>query len=152
MRLLMLFAAIGLIALIVACGDDDDSGATSTPPVFQLPRHLQSVTPEPNAQVTNADLPIGEEDATEGVCAGFAFQEGEGMGDEPTSRVTMTLGGEPVTDSIVWVVTDDLPTSMGTGCYAPPVDLEPGAHEVVVHYSDSTDRQFEYTWQFEITD
>ena len=154
-RLLMvLIAAIGLVTFATACGDDDDDGGdgTATPPVFQLPRHLNEVQPEPNARISNADLPIGQSDATEGICVGFAFQEGEGMGEDPTTRVTMHLDDEPVTDSLSWVVTDDFLTSLGTGCYAPPVVLDTGSHEVIVRYSDVTDRQFEYTWHFEITE
>jgi hypothetical protein len=152
MRGLFLLALALLVGAGVACGDDDDTDATPTPGIVSLPRHLESITPEQNAAISNDDLPIGETGTETGICAGFNFREGETMGDDPTSLVAMLLDGEPVTDSLSWVVTDDFPTSLGTACYAPPVALEEGSHEVTVAYSDASERQFQFTWHFEITE
>ena len=74
------------------------------------------------------------------------------MGDTPTDLVQLFLNSEDLSGSLHWVTTDDLPTSSGSGCYSPPETLLPGLTEARIRYADSTGRQFEYNWQFEVTE
>jgi hypothetical protein len=143
------FLAFAVIA--VACGDDDDDdGGSGIGPGADLPEHVASVSPEHGAVVTNQELGVGGMEETDGICASFSFQAGEGLGEEPTDHVQMLLNREDVSGSVSWVVTDDFPTSQGTGCYRLPDELPDGVHEAAVRYSDVAGSEFEYTWQFEV--
>lgn len=150
-------AAVALIALAVAAcgGGSEEATPTYTVPGgvnTSLPRHLVSVTPEQESTVANADLHIGEDPASGGICAGFDFTTGEGMGEDPTSRVSLFVVQEDVTGSATWQVTASQPPTGGTMCYAPPQPLEPGEVLATVRYSDSTDRQFIYNWTFTVSE
>lgn len=151
------FAAPILIALLAAAcgGGDDEPTPTYTVPGgvnTSLPRHLTGVSPEQASTVTNADLHIGEEQATAGICAGFDFRVGETMGDDPTERVTLFVGQEDVTDSTSLLVLTSDPPRGGTICYASPQPFEAGEVLATVRYSDSTDRQFIYNWTFTVAE
>lgn len=149
--------ALALIALLaVACGGNDDGEPTPTYTVpggvnTSLPRHLTSVFPQQASFVTDADLHTGEDGSSGGVCAGFDFLVGEGMGDDPTSRVTLLVEQEDVTGSAIWQISASQPPTGGTLCYAPPEALPPGERTATVRYSDSTDRQFVYNWTFTLS-
>lgn len=156
MRLLAiaLFALLTVVAVSACGGDNDESVPSPTPEVVPggvFPRHLTAVSPAHESTVTNAEIDPQSPDTTNHICASFDFRAGETMGDDPTSRVGMVINEENITDSAAWVVTDDLPTSSGTLCYAPPGGLE-GLQTVVLRWSDATDRQFVYSWQFTVAD
>lgn len=149
-RLITLAALTALVLVAASCGGDSEAEPTPTYTVpggvnTSLPRHLSSVLPAQGSTVTWSQLLTGG-----GICATFAFQDGETMGDDPTARVSLILGTEDVTDSSEWVVTDDFPTSQGTICYEPPDVLPPGEEVATVRYSDATDRQFVYNWTFTV--
>lgn len=155
----ILFLAAVALAAFAACGggdDDDGPSATSSNPSIvpgaQQPMHISDVTPKHGQAVTNEELAVGDDNAVSGICVRFEFQEGDGMGETPTSLVQMFLNNEDVSGSLNWVTTDDLPTSSGNGCYGPPEPLLAGVANVRVRYADSTGRQFEYPWQFEVTE
>lgn len=148
-RPLLLALTCLLLTLAIACGGGDDD-ATPTPNLglgASLPRHLASIAPANASLVTNAEL-TGEAD---GICATFRFGDGEGMGDDPTTLVKMTVQGEDVTDSATFVVTASAPPTGGTMCYAPPQALEIGPILTNVRWSDATGREFTYSWQFTVT-
>lgn len=150
-------AVLLLISLIAAAcgGGDDEPTPTYTVPGginTSLPRHLTAVAPEPESTVTNANLHVGEQVASGGICASFDFTVGEGMGESPTEHVTLVVGLEDVTDSAVWTVTASEPPTGGTICYASPQPFDAAEQLVTVRYSDSTDRQFIYNWQFTIAE
>ena len=118
----------------------------------ELPVHLASVALAHASTVTNEELGVGTTDGATGVCVGFDFRDGEGMGDDPTGLVQLLLNEEDVSDSLAWVVTDDIPTSSGTGCYTPPEPIIAGIQNARVRYSDSTGREFVYAWRFSVAE
>lgn len=155
MKRLLVAALLLTVALLAACGGDD--GPTGTPTIppgvnGSLPRHLAKVTPAQGSTVTNADLHIGEDPATGGICATFDFTAGDSMGDDPTSLVTMTIDREDVTSSASWVVTASFPPTGGTMCYASPQPFDEGARPIVaLLYSDVTGRRYAYSWDFTVS-
>ena len=152
-RAAVLPLAIALIALAAACGGGSEE-VTPTPDLGlggSFPRHLTGVTPEHGATVTNADLHVGETDVQMGICADFSFGGGDGMGDDPTSLVTLFVGGEEVTDSSTWVVTASQPPTGGSICYTPPQPYN-GPIIANARWKETSDREFTYSWQFTVTD
>jgi hypothetical protein len=142
---------ISLAVLAAGCGDDDEAGPTASPTApagGSLPVGLASVEPASGSSVTNDD--IRAEDG--GVCVGFSFQVGQGMGSDPVSAVSLTFNAEDVTSQLEWQVTADEPPSSGAGCYLPPEPLASGEQEATVRYTDSTGRGFIYTWRFQVSE
>lgn len=152
MKTLYASITIALALLLLssaACGDDDGGPQPSN---GQLPTELTEVEPAHGASVTNDDLQGDPMVSLVGICGGFAFQSGDGMGNDPTSLVTMTLNGQDVTADMMWITTDDLPPSLGTGCYSPAEPLGIGEQHVVISYTDVDGDEFDYSWSFTITE
>lgn len=157
-RAAVLPLAILLIALAAACGSGSEATPTPTPDLGlggSLPRHLSSVSPAHGASVTNADLHAGEspgaQPSQDGICASFSFAGGDGMGDDPTRLVKLTVGGEDVTDSSTWQVTASQPPTNGTLCYRPPAPFGAGPLIASVRYDEISGREFTYSWQINVT-
>lgn len=140
-----------LLAVSLACGDDDDATPSPTPDLGlggSLPRHLTAVSPANGATLTNAELGAGE-----GACASFTFAVGgETMGDDPTSSVRLFVQGEDFTDSADFQVTASQPPTNGTICYSPEEPLPAGPVLMTVRYSEATGREFVYNWQFTLSE
>jgi hypothetical protein len=139
-----------------ACGGGGEPTPTPTVTVpggvnTSLPRHLTKVEPAAKSTVSNADLHIGEANATGGICATFDFTVADGMGDKPTDRVALFVNQENVTNSSTWQVTASQPPTSGTICYAAPQPFDEGEQLASVRYTEATERQFIYNWTFTVS-
>ncbi|MEO8456499.1 MAG: hypothetical protein ABI559_01685 [Chloroflexota bacterium] len=148
-RAVLLALTVLLFAFVVGCsGGDDPATATPTPDLGaggSLPRHLSSVTPANLAPVTNTEL------KGSGICGGFSFSGGDGMGDNPTTLVKLFVQDEDVSADLKWEVTASQPSTGGTACYTPPADYTAGNVLVTLRWKEATGREFIYSWQINVT-
>lgn len=104
-----------------------------------LPIHIQKVKPSDGEAIM--DL--------KGVCANFIFQEGEGIGDNPLSKIKFYFDGFDVTSQIDGLVALDKPPSWGTLCYkSTSGTFSRGWHTAKIVYRDVTGQEFDYLWRF----
>lgn len=83
------------------------------------------------------------------VCAGFSFQEGNGLGERaPEERITFYLDDKNVTDKVDGLLSLDVPRSYGLLCYKSGRPLPSGWHTAQVVYRDVKGTRFEYSWRF----
>ena len=128
--------SIGWLILWLVNGGWPASGPTGN----ILPIHIHQVSPKDGEVVTE----------TYGFCVEFQFQEGQGMGHNPTRTIRFFMDGINITQKMNGIVTLDYPPSLGSLCYQSEIPLYSGWHTAKVTYIDSTKQKLEYIWRFQV--